>query len=785
MKTLKLFLITLSFIVPAQSIAQNNSLDFDGQNDQVLCPNGANPSGPFTVEFWMKSPFNGGGGHAAPVSTRFGAGQNGFAFLSYSNNIKFQLGTTSFWQVATANINFVPNQWYHIAGVYDGTNIRIYVDGVLEGSHALTGSYVHVPGNLLRIGRGVNSGVLAFKGTVDEVRVWNSVRTLSEIQGNMNTEISATSPNLKAYYKFNQGDAQGNNTSIISIIDATANGNHGSHYNMAMTGCTSNFICGTPVLGTCIPSGYCNPTWLGTTSTDWNTASNWSDNAVPTAGTSLVTILNVANDPVISTDQQVGNIELETGAILKVASGGTLTLTGTLTNSGSITVQDGGSFLQGASSSISTLGTFRIQRQGGQYYGMWSSPITSQNDIPGTASWIYDSSASTQDDSDDETDPGWVSYNGTMTPGQGYMGFAGHHYTFTGTPNNGNVNLPLYYTPFDNTYTQTTPGTPFNLIGNPYPSAISAANFIGANSDLFGTIYLWNDDGSFDYDRSDYAYWNGTGGLGTGSGPVPNGYIGTGQGFMVRALNGTAVANFTNAQRVAGNNAQFHKASAEDSRMWLSIENDDYYNEILIGLLEDATDDEDRLYDAVKLKGNPNLSLSAVSAGTEYAIMAIPPPLEERTIPLQVELTETGSYFFTPNTMEHFEGYNVYLSDTHTGMNVLLEEGVSVEVAIEAGEYINRFYLNFSPLLVTGIEETTGNELNAWISNDRLFVQLNTEVENATIQLFDMSGKQLFSHQNSNGVEGQMIIPLETTSGIYTVRAITQGEVHTKKIYKN
>jgi hypothetical protein len=52
---------------------------------------------------------------------------------------------------------------------------------------------------------------------------------------------------------------------------------------------------------------------------------------------------------------------------------------------------------------------------------------------------------------------------------------------------------------------------------------------------------------------------------------VPNGFIGTAQGFMVRALNGGAVANFTNTQRVAGNNTQFHKTSGEDSRMWLIL----------------------------------------------------------------------------------------------------------------------------------------------------------------------------------------------------------------------
>ena len=524
-------------------------------------------------------------------------------------------------------------------------------------------------------------------------------------------------------------------------------------------------------------------TWTGATSSDWNTASNWSTGSVP-AGIDDVEIPNVANDPVVSTNATINDVTLESGATLVVASGGTLTLDGTLDNSGAVTIQNGGSFLQGASSSITGSGNFSVQRQGGGLYNLWSSPVAAHSGVPGT-SYQYVSSASTQDDSDDQpSDPGWSTFNGTMIPGKGYAGHGAGLATFSGTPNNGNINYSLYYAAFDNTFTQTTPGTPFNLVGNPYPSAISAASFVTANPDLDGTIFLWNDNGSNNYSRTDYAYWNGTGGLGTGGGPTPNGYIGSCQGFMVRALNGSAVANFANSQRVSGNNAQFHRTGSETSRLWFSIENEAERDEVLIGFLEDATEDEDRMLDAVKLKSQ-GINLSTVIANTEYAILAVPPTIEERTIQLNVEVAEAGEYSFIPNTMENFEGQLVYFNDLQTGMNVQLQEGQPITVQLQAGEYPNRFYLNFSSAVTTGIEQSDKDELNAWVSSNTLNLQMSDENSNARIDLVDMNGRVVRQAQIIAFQRGRASVSISgLASGIYTVLVATDDTVSSKKILK-
>lgn len=535
-------------------------------------------------------------------------------------------------------------------------------------------------------------------------------------------------------------------------------------------------------------------TWTGNVDTDWDDTGNWYGGSLPTASDDAIipTTPLGGNFPTVNLNTAVCNdLTVETGATLTVSGGNAITVNGVLTNDGTMYVNNSGSLVQTTGSTIAGAGTYQVQRQGstGQAFNFWGSPITAQNGVPGT-SYSYNSHAGTQADSDDNpSDPGWNSYNGTMTPGVGYAGMGGGLVTFSGTVNNGNINRPLVHYAFDNTYSDLNPGTPFNLVGNPYPSAISAAQLVLDNPDIDGTLYFWDDDQSSgsDYHRTDFAYWNGTGGLGTGSGSVgaPNGFLSTGQGFYVRAINaGSPSIQFNNAQRVTGPNNQFFKVSGEDGRLWLSLENDSLFNEILIGLLEDATVGEDRLYDAVKMSSQNKVSLAAMANGFEHAIMAFPPPAVSSTVPLLVEVAVDGAFRFVPNTMESLEGFSVYLDDVETGSSVQLHEGIAVPVTLSAGTYENRFYLNFMPNSLVGMEDAEQATLSAFAVNDQLFVNLmGSDTENATIEVFDMQGKLVV--QPRWATTGQTIIPLAGLSkGIYIVRAYNENLNLTERIFR-
>ena len=79
------------------------------------------------------------------------------------------------------------NTWTHLAVSYDGTTLRLYVNGVQAGSRALTGPIAASTGSL-RIGGNAVWGEY-FKGLIDEVRVYNRALSAGEIQLDMVTPI--------------------------------------------------------------------------------------------------------------------------------------------------------------------------------------------------------------------------------------------------------------------------------------------------------------------------------------------------------------------------------------------------------------------------------------------------------------------------------------------------------------------------------------------------------------------------------------------------------------------
>ena len=204
---------------------------------------------------------------------------------------------------------------------------------------------------------------------------------------------------------------------------------------------------------------------------------------------------------------------------------------------------------------------------------------------------------------------------------------------------------------------------------------------------------------------------------------------------------------------------------------------------MLIGALEDATEDEDRLYDAVKLRSANGISLSAIGNNVEHAIMAFPPPAANRTIPLRVSTEANGIHSFKAQTIENFEEFAVYLDDIATGNSYLLEEGVAIPVNLTAGEYTNRFFLNFVRTSFTGIEDAEESMLQAYAANGYLHVGCNSCAPNASIDLLDMRGCLVLTDANPQFNGGMATIDLSGISpGVYVVRVTTDNQVLSQKI---
>lgn len=482
---------------------------------------------------------------------------------------------------------------------------------------------------------------------------------------------------------------------------------------------------------------------------------------------------------------------LEIDGILAV-KGGTLTANnGVLINSGAQLLHGTGTTNGGGAVS----GNITVRRQGSAsttVYNYWSSPVVGGT-LPGGNQYQYNSSVGTHSNADDTpADPGWQSFSGSMTPGQGYASTGGGLANFTGVANNNDV--PFGVTTSAQPMNSLVGGTRFNLVGNPYPSAISANAFINANGPsgtgrIAGVLYFWDDDnsGGSGYATNDYATWTTIGSVG-GGGNTPLGSIASGQGFKVDAQTSGNVT-FTNAMR-GGNNTQFFRLADEDDtmdRLWLSLSGNGLFNQTLVAFRDDATDLRDVMYDAHKLQGNSGIALASVQAGETFAIAAYPTITQPRTVPLQTFVAQQGSYTFEADSVDGFSGTDVYLQDLQSGQSYMLAQGTTVSLQVGPQDEFNRFQLWFSPELVTGLNANTTGSTRIISSEMGLQVLLAAGVNtNGELRLFNAMGQLLLS-QNVRVDAGRSSL-LDVSglpAGIYVAAfRSSQGVVNAKVVLR-
>lgn len=175
------------------------ALDFDGVDDCVGVPDSPSldVTNNITVEVWVnprsygKTPDEYGQYHAGIVS-KANAYSLSFIYSSATHTqIQFFLNTTATQPVRavkTDNISLALNQWHHIAGVYDGNNVTIYLDGSKNASRSYVDAATLVSNDqALTIGWDNYLGTSArrFDGLIDEVRIYNRTLERPEILADM------------------------------------------------------------------------------------------------------------------------------------------------------------------------------------------------------------------------------------------------------------------------------------------------------------------------------------------------------------------------------------------------------------------------------------------------------------------------------------------------------------------------------------------------------------------------------------------------------------------------
>ena len=359
---------------------------------------------------------------------------------------------------------------------------------------------------------------------------------------------------------------------------------------------------------------------------------------------------------------------------------------------------------------------------------------------------------------------------------------------FTGVPNNGDYPIDVY----------SNESTAFNLLGNPYPSAISADEFMDENTATMGefgtTFYFWTHNTPItdnNYAYSDYAAYNKTGGIMVAEGAnnnIPSGNIAAGQGFMVKAIT-TGVATFTNQMRITGNNEQFYRQNinatptTEKHRLWLDFKNEQgQFKEILVGYITNATNNyEDGFDGPIAEAGNP-VSFYSVNTTNKLSIQGRALPFNANDeVPLGYKTNTASTYTIT---LSHFDGLftqqAVYLEDTLLQVFHNLRDS-PYSFSTLAGTFDTRFVLRYNNSTL-GVNHDVLNADAILIYKEQQQIVINTGVVPMSgVTVFDSAGRLLLHKEAINLTEFKFNTIV--TNGLLVVQVKTiDNQIISKKI---
>lgn len=286
-----------------------NALDFDGSNDYVQTNyGGVTGTTNRTFEAWIYITSTPSGNMCISDYGKNAVGARNTFYINSSLRLGFISGGTNANISSSANAITV-NQWNHVAFVLNNGTGYLYVDGVQVGTGSLSTVNTQTTGNTnLRIGQRVSGGSIPFNGIIEEYRMWNVARTLSEIIADTGNVICPPRTNLVAYHNFNHGTAGGTNTGVTVSADSSGSGNNGTLTNFSLSGTSSNWVAGRTFAG-------CTPVCYGPSQTlvgceGYSVTVN--GNTYTTTGVYYDTLVGVGCDSVLITNLTVNPIARDT-----------------------------------------------------------------------------------------------------------------------------------------------------------------------------------------------------------------------------------------------------------------------------------------------------------------------------------------------------------------------------------------------------------------------------------------------------------------------------------------
>jgi hypothetical protein len=592
-----------------------------------------------------------------------------------------------------------------------------------------------------------------------------------------------------------------------------ANGSWGSTGSTADNQNDTYFLSSSPGIINITNSSLTAGTWLGGTVdhlTDWNTGTNWYGGTVPVSTTDVIIPAYMTNQPVISAFStnpdpeypaaECTNLTITTGASLTVNPGGRATVSGTLTNNGTLNLNSTSSsdiFSLKIDGNYSGSGNANVQLfltgGGTKPYWKWhyvAVPVdglskTYFTNINALNLRAYDDSRVTTSDFN-----GWSWHDGyagtpgipggggfdNLSYGKGYLFWHDSDATvnFTGMPSLG--------TTLGTASLQYSGSTPelviygYNFLGNSLTCSLNWDNVTFAGSVNQAVYFTTNNQW--------VSYIEGGGGTNGGSPYIP-----PLQGFFVKA-DATGASIDLSGAKAHSSQARYKKSDSsvaeakEDiiyPKVKLELNGTETSDETIVWFNDEATTGYDLKYDGYKLFSQADFGqLYSTFGGTNYVINGISLPSDSIIVPLGVKIAQAGSYSLLKKVLEELDNYDVYLIDKANGSYIVdLKKSDKYTFSSDAGTFIDRFVLKFASL-TTSAEAPKVINKNFNIYSTENFINILppddfASVSDGIVRIYNLTGR-IVKQVNNIGLYGGSLlqIPFTGPQGVYIVE-ITSG----------
>ena len=514
----------------------------------------------------------------------------------------------------------------------------------------------------------------------------------------------------------------------------------------------------------------------------------------------------------IANDIDIANTLTVTNGALTVLSNRTVSVGDAVTvvNPGTFTLENNASLLQtsylGANSGdvIVKRNTTPVLRYDITY---WSSPTTGPQTLSNFAPLTDSNRFNTYDSVNDV----WIYEDPTTAvfqKGKGYSIRAPSNtsltvptiipHQFVGVPNNGNITIAVTTPPAD---------VGLSLVGNPYPSAINAIDFINENlydpilnptNTLEGTLYFWSHNNRLvgnNFSASDYFYYNLLGGsagnTGTGNDNPPTEFIASGQGFIVQNEVAGSL-RFNNTMREVNNNTNFYKIKnttkikeLEKHRIWLNLTNSSSnVSQALVGYIENATDGYDRGYDSYVFDDTAPFLLYSLIGTDKLAIQSKGLPfVDSSVVPLGYSIDTNGPASIAIDHVDgiFLDGQNIYLEDKV--LNLVHDlKAAPYDFSTVVGTFNDRFILLYTNKNLATVDfDKNNNKVLVSIKNSQLKVNSQMELIDKII-VSDVTGKVIYQKNNVDAKEFSVLNLMANQQMLLVKITLQNGAVIAKKI---